>query len=199
MDHHHPPNWATDWVLFRAHFETHFCNCQQVERVEFILTTGKLIQITNASDFLDKVRDTCQKARWNNPTQWRAIACTRLKKEITAALAGHVPHDWDDFVSAIIDTDEDLQHTHNEEKSSQKKKASTSTSKDPNHPNLSKFKLSNDKRKEHIDGGLCFKCHKKGHSSKECKGEQTVYKDIKKALVANIKPALEKEDFIKSN
>jgi len=22
MDQHHPPNWANDWVLFRAHFET---------------------------------------------------------------------------------------------------------------------------------------------------------------------------------
>jgi len=77
--------------------------------VEFILTTGKLIQITNASDFLDRVQDTCQKASWNNPAQWRAVACTGLKKEIMAALAGRVPHDWDDFVNAIIDTDEDLQ------------------------------------------------------------------------------------------
>ena len=193
-------------MLFQAHFKPCFHNCQQVERAEFILTTGKLVQITNASDFLDKVRDTCQKAGWNNPTQWCTVARTGLKKEIMAALARQVPHDWDDFVNAVIDTDKDLQHACNEEKSSQKKKASTSTamtsstSKDPNRPNLSKFKLSDEERKEHVNGNLCFKCHKKGHSSKECKGERTIYKDVRKALVANIEPVLEKkEDFTKSD
>jgi len=167
--------------------------------------TGKLIQITNASDFLDRVRDTCQKAGWNNPAQWQVVAHTGLKKEITAALAGQVPHDWDDFVDMVINTDKDLQCTHNKEKRSNPKKttstsSSASTLKDPNCPNLSKFKLSNDEWKEHIDGGLCFKCHKKGHSSKECKGEQTVYKDIKKALVANVEPIpKKKEDFTESD
>jgi hypothetical protein len=44
----------------------------------------------------------------------------------------------------------------------------------------SKFKLSDEEKKEHAEQNLCFKCHKKGHSSKDCKGKRTVYTDFKK-------------------
>ena len=38
-----------------------------------------------------------------------------------------------------------------------------------------------------MDNNLCFKCHKKGHSSKECKGQRAVYSEVKgKAKVANV-------------
>jgi len=88
LDNPMPPLWADNWDLFCTHFEQHFCDCQEQERAEHILTTGKLVQVTSAPDFIDKVRDTCQKAGWNNLAQWRGIVCIGLKKEITAALAG---------------------------------------------------------------------------------------------------------------
>ena len=55
-------------------------------------------------------------------------------------------------------------------------------------PNNSKFKLTDKERKEHVEGNLCFKCHKKGHASKDCRGERTVYADFKKkkAPVTNV-------------
>jgi len=198
LDNPMPPLWADDWDLFRTHFESRFHDRQEQERAEHILATGKLVQVASASDFIDKVRDTCQKAGWNNPAQWRGIIHIGLKKEITAALAGRMPRQWDQFVDAVIDADEDLQHARNEEKKAAKKttpytSTSTSTSKDPARPNLSKYKLSDEERKEHVDGGLCFKCHKKGHGSKECKSERTVYKEFKakKAQVANVETKAE--------
>jgi len=198
LDNPMPPLWADDWDLFRAHFKQRFRDRQEQERAEHTLATGKLVQVTSASDFIDKVRDTCQKAGWNNPAQWRGIVRVGLKKEITAALAGCMPRQWDQFVDAVIDADEDLQRACNEEKKAAKKttsysSTSTSTSKDPARPNLSKYKLNNDERKEHVDGGLCFKCHKKGHGSKECKSKRTVYKEFKakKAQVANVETKAE--------
>ena len=125
--------------------------------MEHTLATGKLVQVTSALDFIDKVRNTCQKAGWNNPAQWRGIVHIGLKKEITAALAGHMPRQWDQFVDAVIDADEDLQRVRNEEKKAAKKTTSyntASTSKDPAHPNLSKYKLNDDERKEHVEGPL---------------------------------------------
>jgi len=214
LDNPMPPLWADDWDLFRAHFEQRFRDRQEQERAEHILATGKLVQVTSASDFIDKVRDTCQKAGWNNLAQWRGIVRVGLKKEITVALAGRMPRQWDQFVDAIIDADKDLQRAQNEEKKAAKKTtayASTSTSKDPARPNLSKYKLNDEERKEHVDGGLCFKCHKKGHGLKECKSERTVYKEFKakKAQVANvetkaeptakIEEVSEEKDFTKSD
>jgi len=214
LDNPMPPLWADDWDLFHAHFEQHFCDCQEQERAEHTLATGKLVQVTSALDFIDKVCDTCQKARWNNLAQWRGIVHVGLKKEITTALAGRMPHQWDTFVNAVINADEDLQRTRNEEEKAAKKTTSytsASTSKDPTCPNLTKLKLTNDKHKEHVDSSLCFKCHKKGHGSKECKSERTVYKEFKakKAQVANIKTMADttakigevkdKKDFAKSD
>jgi len=178
LDNPMPPLWADDWDLFCTHFESRFCDHQEQERAEHTLATGKLVQVTSALDFIDKVRDTCQKAGWNNPARWRGIVCIGLKKEITAALAGRMPRQWDQFIDAVIDANEDLQRVRNEEKKVAKKttlyastSTSASTSKDPACPNLSKYKLSDDERKEHVEGGLCFKCHKKGHSLKECKSK----------------------------
>jgi hypothetical protein len=54
------------------------------------------------------------------------------------------------------------------------------------HPDNSKFKLS-EEQKEHIDGNLCFKCHKTRHTSKDCKGTHTIYSKFKKTQVSNFK------------
>jgi hypothetical protein len=111
-----------------------------------------------------------------------------LKREVTMALAGCFPHDWDDFVVAMEQANEDLQRLKERERLAKKNTPSASKDKDAK-PNQSQYKLTKDKQKEHIEKNLCFKCHKKGHSSKECKGTQTVYSKFKKsqAQVSNIK------------
>jgi hypothetical protein len=55
-------------------------------------------------------------------------------------------------------------------------------------PNNSKFKLTEEEQKEHVDNNLCFKCHKKGHSSKDCKGTCTIYSEFKmtRTQVSNV-------------
>jgi len=49
-----------------------------------------------------------------------------------------------------------------------------------------------------MDGHLCFKCHKPGHGSKDCKNPWTVYSEVRK--VAEVKgkedkDKIEEEDF----
>ena len=47
---------------------------------------------------------------------------------------------------------------------------------------------------EHVQGSLCFKCHKKGHASAQCKSPRTVYSKVKgKAQVANVNTSKGKE------
>lgn len=108
--------------------------------MEHLLATGKLVQITSVVDYIDKVCDMCQKAGWNNPAQWQGIIRVGLKKERDH----YMPHQWDQFVNAVINTDKDLQCARNEEKKAAKKSTpytTASTSKDPACPNLSKYKL----------------------------------------------------------
>ena len=43
-----------------------------------------------------------------------------------------------------------------------------------------KFKLTKEEQRDHTEGNLCFKCHRKGHASKDCKSERMVYSKYKK-------------------
>ena len=62
----------------------------------------------------------------------------------------------------------------------------------------SKFKLTNEEKKEHMDGHLCFKCHKPRHGSKDCKNPWTVYSKVRKVAEVKVKEdkdKIEEEDF----
>ena len=62
-----------------------------------------------------------------------------------------------------------------------------------------KYKLSNKEKKEHINRHLCFKCHKPGHGSKECKSPWTVYLEVKKVASIEGKEKGIDEDFSDSD
>ena len=200
-----PPNWMLNWVLFKTHFNQHFADAQEQERAHQLLLNRKLFQTTSIRKFADLVVNTCQKAGWNNPTQWKAILHNGMKPEIAKLMASHITLHWNDYLPLAISIDKEVQclkgHKNKPKKSNNTNASSASTSKDTNRSENYKFKLSNAERKEHLKGGLCFKCHKKGHNSTECKGTRTVYKDVKgKAQVANVETTEKgEEDFVKSD
>ena len=125
----------------------------------------------------------------------------------------YFPLGWDEFRTHLILCDEQLQRQKMKESTVTVKKPtsssqpSTSTPKKDNKPkpDNSKFKLSEAEKKEHVDQGLCFKCHKKGHNSKDCKGTRTMYSEVKKKTsvaevqVANIEEQDMESDFLPDN
>ena len=60
-------------------------------------------------DLFNAMRDTCQKAGWNDQTQWRGVVRYSLEREMITVMVGRFPDGWDDFVAAIIKIGEDLQ------------------------------------------------------------------------------------------
>ena len=112
-------------------------------------------------------------------------------------MANDKSHTFANLCRAAIQTDEHLQglKTRNSPKKQDKKGNTALTSKTQGErADNSKYKLTNTEKKEHTDGNLCFKCHQKGHSSRECKNPCTVYSEVKrKTPVAKVETK-EKKD-----
>jgi len=111
-------------------------------------------------------------------------------------MAGCFPAAWVNFVTTIIKTNEDIQR--GKEKASLTKKKDGKSTKDTTtsgkKTNNSKYKLTDEELKEHMEKKLCFKCHKPKCSSSTCTNPHTVYsKTKKKAQVANITTKEKKE------
>ena len=195
-----PPAWSTDWNLFKAEFILRFEDRQERRRAAHNLMNNKVVQISTARKFVDHVRDTCLKAGWTTEEQWMEAARNGLKEEVAAALDGRVLNTWATFIEAVIETDEAQQRRREQKKLTTPKKSATSTTNTNNNKgpreDLSKFKLSDEERKEHNAKNLCFKCHKAGHTLKDCKGQRTIYAEFKKTQVANVEVTEEKEDFV---
>jgi hypothetical protein len=135
--------------------------------------------------FLDDVVQTCQEASWTTKAQWKDIARMGLKKEVATMIARAYPAAWIDFRNRLIEVDEEIQRLKGWSDRTPPKKTTSTTSSNSNtkkdtRPDNSKYKLTDEDKKEHAEQNLCFKCHKKGHSSKDCKGERTVYAEYKK-------------------
>ena len=184
MDAALPPTWANNWNQFKIHFNLCFQDWKERERAVHQLLNDRVVQTTSARKFIDLVMDTCRKAGWNDQLQWLDVARNGLKREIVIALTGRFPTDWGDFVRAVIDTDEDLQ------RAKEKKATSHTTTKMGDRPDNSKYKLTEEERKEHMEMKLCYKCHQPNCNSKRCKNPHTVYSDFKKgrAQVAKAGP-----------
>jgi hypothetical protein len=179
-----PPLWHNDWELFKGEFCSHFANPSKREKALEKLIHGKVTQVVSVKRFLNNIVQTCQEAGQTTEAQWKDVARMGLKKEVTTMIAGAYPATWIDFRNCLIKVDEEIQRLKGWSDRSPPKKASTSLSnsnvKKEVRPDNSKFKLSDKEKKEHAEQNLCFKCHKKGHSSKDCKGERTVYTEFKK-------------------
>jgi hypothetical protein len=185
LDQNPPPLWHNDWELFKGEFHSHFADPGKREKALEKLIHGKVTQVVSVKRFLDEVVQTCQEAGWTTEAQWKDVARMGLKKEVTTMIARAYPATWIDFRNRLIEVDEEIQRLKGWSDRTPPKKTATSSSSNSNvkkevRPDNSKFKLSDEEKKEHAKQNLCFKCHKKGHSSKDCKGERTVYSEFKK-------------------
>ena len=210
-----PPPWAQNWQTFQYEFLRRWVDPMESQKAMDKIMDGKVKQVTSVRDFMDELVETCQNAGWLDPGFWRELVLKGLKKEVAIMAGPYFPMDWDEFRTHLILCDEQLQRqkvretgtTQKKPASSNQVSTSSSTPKKDSRPKVdnSKFKLSETEKKEHVDQGLCFKCHKKGHNSKDCKGTRTVYADVKKKAtvaevdVANIKEHNAETDFLPDN
>jgi hypothetical protein len=185
LDQNPPPLWHNDWELFKGEFRSRFADPREREKALEKLIHGKVTQVVSVKRFLNEVVQTCQEAGWTTEAQWKDVARMGLKKEVATMIAGAYPATWIDFRNRLIEVDEEIQRLKGWSDRTPPKKTAASSSSSSNvkkevRPDNSKFKLSDEEKKEHAEQNLCFKCHKKGHSSKDCKGERTIYSEFKK-------------------
>jgi hypothetical protein len=116
--------------------------------------------------------------------KWRVGFVTKVLTQ----LLSHTPCNLTNLIQHAVIIDEMLQQI----KEHTKGKTSTSTtskgkaSDQKAKPDNSKYKLSDAEQQEYVNGNLCFKCHKKWHTSKDCKGTRTVYSEVKKTSISNV-------------
>ena len=208
-----PPLWSQDWHTFQYEFLRRWADPMEAQKAMDKIMEGKLKQITSVRDFMDNVVETCQDTGWLDQNFWREIVLKGLKREVAIMAGPYFPLGWDEFRTHLILCDEQLQRQKIKETATTPKKPtsstqpSTSAPKKDNKPkpDNSKFKLSDAEKREHVDQGLCFKCHKKGHNSKDCKGTRTVYSEVKKKTpvaevqISNIEEQGTESDFLPDN
>ena len=191
------------WVAFVAEFNLCFADPKERKKAAALLNHGKVIQTTSVQEFIDRVNEKCDLAHYDRQEQQMDIIEAGLKLDLARAVAAQQFANYQDYVQVLITTDEVLQCLCTKE---QKKTFSSTnatalgsgSSKSNGKPQVdnSKFKLSEEEKKEHMDRHLCFKCHKPGHGSKDCKNPRTIYSEVRK--VAEVKTKVEeinKEDF----
>lgn len=113
-----------------------------MEQATHCLLTGKVVQTTSVQKFINNVRDTCQKAGWDNKGQWMALVQEGLKDEVTTAMAGHFPDIWDNFVLQVEQANEDLQQQKERNKTVIKKGTTSMNKTTGEKTNNSKYKLT---------------------------------------------------------
>src|SRR5258708_23643829 len=174
------PAWANHWITFKVNFSTRFADPHEAQKAIDKLMSGTLRQSTTARKFIDEVVDLCNKAGWNTEQQWMAMICRGINTDVARGMAAAYPANYDRFCARIIKVDKELYHLKKRDAPSKKATTSTKDEKKGLRPDNSKYKLTEEERKEHTEGNLCFRCHKKGHASKDCKSDRTVYAEYKK-------------------
>ena len=177
------PTYFTMWDTFIQEFNEWFEDPHMHKKAQNRLFNGKIKQTTSAQVFIDELKEACIKGGIHDKFTKFTLCERGLKEEVIRGMANDKSCTFINLCHATIQTNEWLQglKTCNNPKKLEKKGANASTSKTQGEKSdNSKYKLTDAEKKEHTDGGLCFKCHQKGHSSRDCKNPCTVYSEVKK-------------------
>jgi len=202
-----PPAHLATWVAFVAEFNLRFADPEEQKKAAALLNHGKVIQTTSVREFIDRVNEKCDLAHYDGQEQRMDIIEAGLKPDLARAVTAQRFANYQDYVQVLISTDEVLQRLRTKEQkktfgSSNATASGSNSTKSNEKPRVdnSKFKLSEEEKKEHMDGHLCFKCHKPGHGSKDCKNPRTVYSDVRKVAEVKVKvEEINEEDFSDRN
>jgi len=192
-----PPAHFATWNTCKAEPQLHFANPQERKKAAAALNTGKIVQTTSVRSFIDHIQEYCIKAGYMDQNHHIDLIESGLKYDVAVAMAGRPYTSYQDYVRQVVSIDEKLQWLKEKHKGPKKTSGSGSSShkqedKDKPKVNNSKYKLTNKEKQEHVEKKLCFKCHKPGHGSKDCKNPRTVYAEVKK--VTNVEAKEEKFD-----
>ena len=158
------PAWATTWCYFHTFFEEQFCDKHKCRKAVNELMTGAIRQTHSAHEFINRVQDKCHQAGWNTPEQWMDTVRGGLKLELAHVMMGQFPHQWCEFVDALVEADEDLQ----QQKGQQTRTNSSKKSGQPSDSKEKRLTMTLEEWECHYREGLCFYCHEKGHSVSTC-------------------------------
>ena len=177
-----PAHFAT-WDTFVVEFNERFEDPHARKKAQNRLFNGDIKQTTSARVFIDELKEAFIKGGVLDDFTKFTLCERGLKEEVIRGMANDESRTFADLCRAAIQTDERLQglKTRNSPKKQDKKGNTASTSKTQGEQvDNTKYKLTDAEKKEHTDGNLCFKCHQKGHGSRECKNPRTVYSEVKK-------------------
>ena len=195
-----PPAHFALWNDFKTEFRLCFTDPQEREKAAALLLNGKVTQTTSVQSFIDHIQEQCDKAGYLDPGHRINFIKAGLKPKVARAMAGHTHATYQDFVRLVVTIDEDLQRVKEKERTYKKPSGSGSSKPeskggDKSKSDNSKYKLSEEEKKEHVDGHLCFKCHKPRHGSKDCKNPRMVYSEVRKVASVKTKEKNISEDF----
>ena len=191
-----PAHFAT-WDTFVAEFNERFEDPHVRKKAQNRLFNGDIKQTTSARVFINELKEAFIKGGVLDDFTKFTLCKRGLKEEVIRGMANDESHTFAELCRAAIQTDERLQglKTRNSPKKQDKKGNTASTSKTQGEKgDNTKYKLTDAEKKEHTKGNLCFKCHQKGHGSRECKNPCTVYSEVKKKTPVTKVEAKEKKD-----
>ena len=183
-----PAHFAT-WPLFVQEFNRRFGDPLAARKAAHKLYTHKVVQTITARAYIDELCELCDKARIHNDEQRQNLLLLGLKEDVIKGMANNNFMTFDQLCATAIRTDELLQSVKNRNapKKGDKKGGNPSKTTGDKVDN-SKYKLTEEEKKEHTKGNLCFKCHESGHGSRNCPNPCTIYSETKKkkARVSNV-------------
>jgi len=191
------------WAAFTAEFNLCFVDPKEWKKATTLLNHRKVVQTTSVQMFINLVQEKCDLAHCDDVDMCMDIIEASLKLDLAQAVARRTFAGYPDFVHTLIATNKALQwlqvkegkKTFGSGSSASGSGSSKMENKDKLHINNSKYKLTEEEKKEHMDSHLCFKCHKPSHGSKDCKNPQTVYSKVQKVVEVKTKEEVIEEDF----
>ena len=158
-----PPAHLATWAAFVAEFNTRFADPEEQKKATALLNHGKVIQTTSVHTFIDLVQEKCDLAHYDDMDMCMDIIKARLKPDLAQVLTGQTFVGYANFTRTLIVTDKALQQlcvkegkqTFRTSNATALGSGSSKTNKDKPHVDNSKYKLTDEEKKEHMDGHLC--------------------------------------------